>query len=78
MILQKVLNKVNLLKKVLKKSKFIKNNYLRGWREKKFDRHSTDHVTWGPMRGLEKNCTGWRKHTNRQTHGHGDPVGPIQ
>ena len=36
------------------------------------------HVTCGPMRGLEKNCTRWHIHTHkqndRQTHGHGDSM----
>ena len=31
------------------------------------ERPGTDHVTWGPMRGLEKNCTQWRKQTDIQT-----------
>ena len=31
------------------------------------ERPGTDHVTSGPMRGLEKNCTRWRRHTNTQT-----------
>ena len=29
------------------------------------ERSGTDHVTWGPMRGLEKNCTRWRRTTLR-------------
>ena len=43
----------------------------------------TDHVTLGPMRGLEKKCTQWRKQTDRQTDGHGTSMtesadsGPI-
>ena len=28
----------------------------------------------GPMRGLEKNCTRWHRHTHRHTHGHGDSM----
>ena len=35
------------------------------------ERPGSDHVTWGPMRGLEKNCIG-RGQTHRQTHGHRD------
>ena len=31
------------------------------------ERPGTDHVISGPMRGLEKNCIRWLKHTNRQT-----------
>ena len=27
----------------------------------------TDHVISGPMRGLEKNCIPWRRHTAKQT-----------
>ena len=42
------------------------------------ERPGTDHVTSGPMRGREKNCTQWRKqthtHTDRQTDGHGDSM----
>ena len=42
------------------------------------ERPGTDHVISGPMRGLEKNCTQWRRKTNRhtdtQTHGHGDSM----
>ena len=34
------------------------------------ERPWSDHVIWGPIRGLEKNCTRWR----RQTHGHGDSM----
>ena len=30
------------------------------------ERPGTDHVISGPMRGLGKNCTWWRKHTDRQ------------
>ena len=26
------------------------------------------------MRGLEKNCTRWRRHTDRHLHGHGDTM----
>ena len=32
------------------------------------ERPGTDHVITGPMRGLKKNCTRWRTHTD----GHGD------
>ena len=32
------------------------------------ERPVTNHVTSGPMRGLEKNCNLWRRHTDRQTH----------
>ena len=38
------------------------------------ERPGTDHVTSGPMRGLEKNCTRWRRHTNTQTHRNGDSM----
>ena len=38
------------------------------------ERPGADHVISGPMRGLEKNCTRWHKHTNRQTSGHGDSM----
>ena len=31
------------------------------------ERPGSDHVIWGPMRGLEKNCTWWRKQTQRHT-----------
>ena len=31
------------------------------------ERPGSDHVIWGPMRGLEKNCTRWRKQTHRHT-----------
>ena len=42
----------------------------------------TDHVISGSIRGLEKNCTGWRKQIDRQidrqaetqTDGHGDSM----
>ena len=34
------------------------------------ERPGSDHVTSGPMRGIEKNCTQWRKHTS----GHGDSM----
>ena len=45
------------------------------------ERPGTDHVTSGPMRGLEKNCTWWRKHTSKRIWRLYDligPVGPIQ
>ena len=36
------------------------------------------HVTCGPMRGLEKNCTRWHRHTDthtdKHTDGHGDSM----
>ena len=38
------------------------------------ERPGTDHVTSGPMRGLEKNCTRWRRQTHIQTDGHGDSM----
>ena len=34
------------------------------------ERPGTDLVISGPMRGLEKNCTHWRKQTDRQTDTH--------
>ena len=32
------------------------------------ERPGTDHVISGPMRGLGKNCTQWRRQTDTQTH----------
>ena len=46
------------------------------------ERRGTDHVTWGPMRGLKKTAPdGANRHTDRQTWRLSDwigPVGPIQ
>ena len=38
------------------------------------ERRGTDHVTSGPMRGLEKKCTRRRKQTDKQTHRHGESM----
>ena len=38
------------------------------------ERPGTDHVISGPMRGLGKNCTRWRRQTDTQTQGHGDSM----
>ena len=38
------------------------------------ERPGTDHVISGPMRGLEKNCTRWRRQTNIHPQGHGDSM----
>ena len=48
-----------------------KNIYFLGGREggKTNERPGTDLVISGPMRGLEKNCTHWRKQADRQTDG---------
>ena len=31
-------------------------------------------MTSGPVRGLEKKCTQWRKQTDKQKDGHGDSM----
>ena len=42
------------------------------------ERPGTDHVISGPMGGLEKNCTRWRKQkdeqTDKKTDKHGDSM----
>ena len=38
-----------------------------GWGGWTNERPKTDLVTSGPMRGLEKKCTRWRRQTDRQT-----------
>ena len=38
------------------------------------ERPGTAHLTLGPMRGLEENCTQWRKHRERHPDGHGDSI----
>ena len=44
--------------------------------ERNNERPGNYHVTSGPMRGLEINCTRWRKqtHTDKKTVGHGDSM----
>ena len=45
------------------------------------ERPGSGHVTWGPMRGLEKNCTRWRRQTDTNTHRRTwrlyDQLGPV-
>ena len=38
------------------------------------ERPGSDPVIWGPLRGLEKNRTRWRKQKNSQPDGHGDSL----
>ena len=44
---------------------------LAGWRPQ------TDHVISGPMRGLKKNCTQWRRHKDIQIDGQGDSMSNL-
>ena len=41
------------------------------------ERPRTDHVISGPIRGLEKNCTRWRRHLHTRTWPLYDQLGPV-
>ena len=44
------------------------------------ERPQTDHMIWGPLRGLEKKCMGWGQ-TKSASHGQTlrllDQIGPV-